>query len=306
MLEYGGKLPEDTKKELCSYAYGRAENVTLSVLFLTLLDFCRKTEKKVVLMIDEVDSATNNQVFVDFLAQLRFYYLKRRKTDTFQSVILAGVYDVRNVRQKIRPEEEHKMNSPWNIAADFDVDMSFTAKDIAGMLKEYEKDWHTGMDVGQISSLLYDYTSGYPYLVSRLCKFIDEKIAGGTEFPDRRSAWTKEGFLAALKILLNETNPLYQSLKGKLDMYPRLRKVLYELLFIGKPVSYTAMNDYIEAAAMFGFIKNEDQTAVISNRIFETVFYAFSETYHQWSGEQLCRSGNAQQRPHGFGGGLSG
>ena len=52
----------------------------------------------------------------------------------FQSVILAGVYDVRNISRKIRPEEDHKENSPWNIAADFLVEMNFSVKDIEGML----------------------------------------------------------------------------------------------------------------------------------------------------------------------------
>ena len=64
-------------------------------------------------MIDEVDSATNNQVFLDFLAQLRGYYINRSRFATFQSVILAGE--------------------------------------------------------------IYDYTSGYPHLVSRLCQLLDER-----------------------------------------------------------------------------------------------------------------------------------
>ncbi len=62
-------------------------------LFGTLSEWCDEAEKPVVLMIDEVDSASNNQVFLDFLAQLRGYYLKRMNISTFQSVILAGVHD---------------------------------------------------------------------------------------------------------------------------------------------------------------------------------------------------------------------
>jgi len=54
--------------------------------------------------------------------------------------------------------------------------MSFTAKDIAGMLCDYEKDEHTGMDVEMISKLIFDYTSGYPFLVSRICKIMDEEV----------------------------------------------------------------------------------------------------------------------------------
>ena len=99
-------------------------------LFSYLNKLCETAEKPVVLIIDEVDNASNNQVFLDFLGQLRSAYLEREMTDTFQSVILAGVYDVKNLKHKIRSEEEHRYNSPWNIAAQFDLDMSFSAEDM--------------------------------------------------------------------------------------------------------------------------------------------------------------------------------
>ena len=98
-------------------------------------------------MIDEVDSASNNQVFLDFLAQLRAQYIDRDIQPAFQSVILAGVYDIKNLKRKLRPEEDHKYNSPWNIAADFSIEMSFSESEIAGMLQEYEIDHRTGMNM---------------------------------------------------------------------------------------------------------------------------------------------------------------
>lgn len=104
----------------------------------------REASQPVVLMIDEVDSASNNQGFIDFLAMLRGYYLKLEDIPTFHSVILAGVYDIKNLKLKIRPVEDHQYNSPWNIAARFNLDMNFTADQISGMLQEYENDCHTG------------------------------------------------------------------------------------------------------------------------------------------------------------------
>ena len=58
---------------------------------------------------------------------------------------------------------EHKMNSPWNIAAKFQVDMSFSVEEIAGMLKEYEADYRTGMNIEEILTKRYNfrkYTQG--------------------------------------------------------------------------------------------------------------------------------------------------
>lgn len=65
-----------------------------------------------VFIVDEVDTATNNQVFIDFLAQLRAAYLERDVMPAFQSVILAGVYDIRSIKRKISEEGEYRENSP--------------------------------------------------------------------------------------------------------------------------------------------------------------------------------------------------
>ncbi len=244
------------------------EKFNLRTLFKCLLTFCERSDKPVVLMIDEVDSASNNQVFLDFLAQLRSHYLKReaKGTPTFQSVILAGVYDIKNLKRKIRPDEEHKMNSPWNIATDFIVDMSLPRDGIEEMLKKYAADHELEMDTGELATLIYDYTSGYPYLVSRLCKLMDERICPG-------KAWTRDAFLEAVRVLLMDNNTLFESLIGKLFDYPELERILRELLFSGKPITYNPTNPEIGLALMFGFVKNENGKVVPANRIFDTLLY---------------------------------
>lgn len=244
----------------------------LPELFERLADICAASDKPIVLMIDEVDSATNNQVFLDFLAQLRAYYIDRDVQPSFQSVILAGVYDVRNLKRKLRTEDEHKVNSPWNIAADFNVDMSFSAEEIAGMLREYEEDYHTGMDIGEMSRLLYDYTSGYPFLVSKLCKQMDQEV-GNNGFETGKTVWTKNGFCEAVKQLLSEKNSLFESLSEKLVSYPELNSMLKSLLFTGKNIVYNFYEPSINVATMFGFVKNQNGMLVVSNRIFETWLY---------------------------------
>ena len=246
---------------------------SLKELFEQLSDLCAAAEKKIVLMIDEVDSASNNQVFLDFLAQLRAQYIERDIQPTFRAVILAGVYDVKNLRRKIRPDEVHKYNSPWNIAADFKVDMSFSREEIAGMLDEYEKDYHTGMDVELLAGLIREYTSGYPFLVSRICQLQDEEISVKKEYGSKKSAWTKKGFLEAVRILLSEKNMLFESLREKLESYPELNSMLYSLLFTGKAIVYNYYETSINIATMFGFVKNENGVLAVSNRIFETWLY---------------------------------
>ena len=242
-----------------------------------ITDLCESSDKEIVLMIDEVDKSSDNQIFLSFLGLLRNKYLERQqqRDTTFHSVILAGVYDIKNLKLKLHPGEESKYNSPWNVAADFTLDLSFYPKDIAGMLAEYEADHHTGMDIAFISQMLYEYTSGYPYLVSRLCQLIDERVAGGLVCPDKRTAWTKEGILEAVRIILREPNTLFDDMIKHLYEYSRLSTMLKNILFQGRRYTFEADTQGIQLGMMFGFLKEQNQAVCVANRIFETKLYNF-------------------------------
>ena len=195
-IEIGLDIAPDTKAGLISLAGSEEPKYRLIDLFSILNEWCRSDSKKLILIIDEVDSATNNQVFLDFLAQLRDGYLSREKdgTSTFQSVILAGVTDVKHLKSKIRDEDQHKVNSPWNIAADFSIDMSLSVSGICGMLDEYESDHHMGMDIHGVAKSIHDYTSGYQFLVSKICSIIDTN--------HEHIHWNAFGVDEAVKLLL--------------------------------------------------------------------------------------------------------
>ena len=226
-------------------------------------------------MIDKVDSASNNQVFLDFLSQLRDGYISRETEEmpTFKSVILAGVTDIKHIKSKIRDKDQSKVNSPWNIAADFSIDMSLSEKGIKGMLAEYEADHKTGMDTDTIAKQISDYTSGYPYLVSRICQLIDRDVSnmlGGLT-----DEWTERGMDEAIKLLLLEDNTLFQSLTGKLTNNPDLKRLLRSVLMEGARISYNPQQEYVAQMQMYGFIRNENGSARISNRIFERYYIIF-------------------------------
>ena len=259
--------------ELENYLSDKEISYTLARLSSLLSKLCSISPYPVIMMIDEVDSASNNQVFLDFLAILRNQYLRRSRIKTFQSVILAGVYDIKNLKLKIRPESEHKYNSPWNIAEPFLVDMSLSPKDILTMLNEYENDWNTGMDKAVMCNLLYDYTNGYPYLVSNYCKLIDERISGTKDFPNKSDAWTKEGFLRANQILLSEKSTLFDDIIKKLEDFPELKETLIKILFNGEKCSDSSYNFAVNTGIMFGFLKFQNGYVVTANRTFETLLY---------------------------------
>ena len=271
------------KKLSMALAYAAAENeeemrivlsdleqgAGLDVLFENLSRMCSISPRPVVLMIDEVDSASNNQVFVDFLAQLRASYLKRDKVPTFHSVILASVYDIKNLKLKIRPDAEHQYNSPWNIAANFDIDMSFSAEQIASMLEEYEADHHTGMDIQNIAKEIYAYTSGYPVLVSSICKYIDETLVGSDSFENAQQAWSAKGVSEAVKAILKESTPLFESMVKQLDIYQDLNEMIESILYRGSRIPFEVDVKPINIGKMFGFLKEVNGQVAVANRMFE-------------------------------------
>ena len=263
--------------------YGRVNNVSEKIkdiivkyaieeIHLTGVDFYdimaelnSVNEKPVVLIIDEVDQAGNYDIFLGFLGILRDMYLNRHDIPAFHSVILAGVYDIKNLKLKIRDESEHQYNSPWNIADSFTVDMSFNKKDIETLLGDYESEHHSGMDTSEVAEEIEAYTSGYPFLVSRICQLIDQSSG--------EMKWDKTGVERSVKMLLNESNTLFDDMRKKIEEFPEMRSAVYDLLYSGKKIIFNIYNKALNIAKMFDFISQENGGAVIHNRIFETWLY---------------------------------
>ncbi|WP_276948200.1 hypothetical protein [Acetatifactor muris] len=55
------------------------------------------------------------------------------------------------MKLKIRSEEEHQYNSPWNIAEEFKVDMELSSVQTRNVLEEYESNHRTGMDTTTVA-----------------------------------------------------------------------------------------------------------------------------------------------------------
>ncbi len=240
-----------------------------------ITEVCMNSDRKIILMIDEVDKSSDNQIFLSFLGLLREKYLRQLqgKDVTFWSVILAGVYDVKNLKLMLHPGAESRYNSPWNVAVDFKISLDFSASEIGSMLGEYESDWHTGMDIDAVSQAIYEYTSGYPFLVSRLCQIMAERVNDQSTQEERLDSWNAEGFQSAVRLLLKTPCTLFDDMVKKLAQYPQMREMIYAILFQGEKFSYEAENERISIGVMFGFLKEREGSVVISNRIFEMKLY---------------------------------
>jgi len=244
------------------------KNLTsLKDLSKAITNFTKKANKQVILFIDEVDKATNHSLFFNFLGMLRNKYLKRNEGEdtTFHSVILVGVHDVKNIKMKIRNSDESQYNSPWNVAIDFKVDMSFLVDEIAGMLADYEKDHNTGMDIRHMAEKLREYTSGYPFLVSKLCYIMDEEL---------KKDFTENSLEQAMTIILNENNTLFDDLVKNINQYPELYNLSELIILSGVEVNYNFLAHNL--GIMYGILSmSSNRKLKIHNKIFEILLYDY-------------------------------
>ena len=243
---------------------------SFELLSETITDLVIQVSKKIVVLIDEVDKSSNNQLFVSFLGMLRDKYLKQNsgKDQTFHSVILAGVHDVKSLKLKMASDFTGKLNSPWNIAADFNIDMSFNASEIANMLSSYSNDKRIEMDIPAISEKIYFYTSGYPFLVSKMCKIIDEEILPQKE----GNKWEIEYVDLAYKSITYPaySTTIFDDLFKNLENNPQLFDLVYKVAIDGEKFALDITNPIVNLGILYGIFCDSGDNLKIHNHIFNT------------------------------------
>jgi hypothetical protein len=243
---------------------------SLKTLSLAIGTLVAAAQRKVVLLIDEVDKSSNNQLFVSFLGMLRDKFLERYETPTFHSVVLAGVYDVKSLKLKIRPDDEHKLNSPWNIAADFDVDMNLDPDEIRPMLEAYGRDRGVTIDAPAVAERLFYHTSGHPFLVSKLCKVFDEKMLEQKTEP----TWTTHDVDVAAQRTAKESNVNFDDMTKNLENNRALYQLCQDIAINNKQLPYNALDWVTNLGVLFGIFSERNGRLAIHNRIYQEVISA--------------------------------
>ncbi|HRG48845.1 MAG TPA: AAA family ATPase [Leptospiraceae bacterium] len=262
-------LEYSEKEEILTYLKNYPTPKSFMELSNFITNFVKHSKEKIVILIDEVDKASNHRLFLNFLGMLRNKFLSRDtgKDFTFHSVILAGVHDIKNIKLKMRPDDEKQFNSPWNIAADFDIDMSFNPEEISTMIADYEKENHLGLNISEISNEIYKYTNGYPFLVSKVCKVIDEKL-------DRN--WTVLGIQDAVNEILGFRNTLFDDLIKNIENNKELSDLLFSMIIQEKDITYNISNPTIQFSEMFGITKKgKNGKLEINNKIYEILLFDY-------------------------------
>ena len=180
------------------------------------------------------------------------------------------------MKYKLRNSEDAQYNSPWNIAIDFEVEMSFRPHEIEPMLQEYCEAENVKMNMGAIAKRLYYHTSGYPFLVSRLCKIVAEKILPKRKKPESQKAqkWTLKDIEAAVQLLLQEQNTNFDSLIKNLENHRDLYDLTFRILIESDKIAFNQYNPTIAKGVLYGVYKRNGQVKV-HNRIYEQLVYNY-------------------------------
>ena len=75
--------------------------------------------------------------------------------------------------------------------------------------------------------------------------------------------------MEAVKKILQSNIPLFDNMIKQLDTYADLRKMIEDILYQGKQISFSPAEKSINLGLMFGFFKEKKGHVEIANRIFE-------------------------------------
>ena len=136
---------------------------------------------------------------------------------------------------------------------------------------------------------MFYYTSGYPFLVSKLCKMLDEEVLPTKTVKE----WTLDDLDAAARQLATESNTNFDVLVKNLENNADLYQEVYKVVVDNEKVLFNIHNPLTNFGVLYGVFVNNKGNIAIHNRIYTEVIANYMASKIQ------------QQLPRGtdFGGG---
>lgn len=238
------------------------QNGEFSALNVTLSEWCKNSDKPVVLFIDEVDSLIGDTL-ISLLRQLRSSYASRPASFP-QSIILCGVRDVRDYR--IHSDIDKAMitgGRAFNVKAE-SLNMGlFDFEEVKELLKQHTAE--TGQPFQKdVFPLVWELTEGQPWLVNALSYEVCFKMKEGR---DRKKEITVEMIENAKENLILRRETHLNQLSDKLSE-ERVMRVLLPIL--SGTQTQRIPEDDLDYVSDLGLIKKRPQLT-IANRIYKEV-----------------------------------
>lgn len=227
-----------------------------------LTRWCERSERPVVLFLDEIDSLVDDTL-VSVLRQLREGYSDRPGHFPL-SVALIGMRDVRDYRAKIRPDSETLGTaSPFNVKAESLTLASFTAAEVAALYRQHTEE--TGQAfTGEALDRAFELSRGQPWLTNALARQLVEKL-----IPDPAAAIGADDVDRAAEILIERRDTHLDSLIERLRE-PRVERVISPILE-GELVLGETLDDDIAYVKDLGLVDAQAGHLRIANPIYHEV-----------------------------------
>lgn len=148
------------------------------------------------------------------------------------------------------------------------VDLGFSSQKIQSMLAEYCEITDVEMNPEQVAERLWHYTSGYPFLVSDLCKILDEEV-----HPE--CVWLPEHVDEAVNRLLTQSNTNFDHLIKNLENNEAFARLVEQLLLFETPIPFNQDNPLIHLGVQYGIFTSRNHCVAIHNRIYQERIYNY-------------------------------
>ena len=213
LLHYAMKKQFPDEKETGAYfdALIRGEApITLNSLQLALAFWASRSQKPLVLFIDEIDSLIGDSL-LSVLRQIRSGYTQ--KPNNFpESICLIGLRDVRDYKiYSGKSDTQVSTSSPFNIKAKSILLPNFSQQEVAYLYNQHTAETGQIFEESAIEHA-YDLTQGQPWLVNALAH-----EAAFVQVPDRKQNITKEVIDRAKNTLIKRRDTHLDSLIDKLQ-----------------------------------------------------------------------------------------
>ncbi len=240
----------------CSFA----ENVDFfypnTVLRESLSSFCKKLDKPLVVLFDEVDCLSNGTL-ISFLRQLRYGYVNRSRAPFVHSIALVGMRNIRDYKAKTREDRDTLGSaSPFNIVKTSKTLRNFTHAEIMALYAQHTE------ETGQVFSpdvmkQVYAVTQGQPWLVNAIaCEIVENMLHSDFSQPI-----IPEYVEQAVQTIILHRATHIDSLMKRLTE-ERVRRIV-EPVILGESKGYDVLDDDYRYVLDLGLLREAEHRLVI-------------------------------------------
>ena len=220
-----------------------------------LTQIYKKTDKELVLIIDEFEGIENSNIINNFLHMIRAIYHKREDKG-LRSVILIGVSNITGILQDNA--------SPFNIADQINIPY-FDKKEVFNLLVQHEEETGQKFEM-KVKNKIYDDTQGQPGLVNALARELVE-----VEAKSQQIIRIEDYYRTHEKFIKESLNKNIMNVVNKAKKHPDF---ISKLLF-GSDIDFDIADERIQNLYVNGIISNCEGKCFIPVPLYKKRIYNY-------------------------------